>query len=144
LANSILTGLGRFFLQFGLASFILSLLITSTLSGFGLPAHPVIASMAKLLPAVGLTSMVLGIFGFAAGKILYTFFPQVGQLAGISAYLSIFLPVVSGIATVVVSLITLVPLPGGVSAGLATALSALATASVAYYLAVRLGFLPAE
>lgn len=143
MAQTILAGLGRFFFQFGLVVFIGATLYGLVLMAFGAPVPGILGMMGRLLPLVGLASVVLGVFGMV-GAGVRVLFPQVGQLAGIATYLSLFMPAVSGIATVLVALITLLPLPGGVVAALTGFMSSLVATSIAYYLAVKVGYLPPE
>jgi len=142
-AQTILAGLGRFFFQFGLVVFIGATMYGLVMMGFGVPVPGVLGVMSRLLPLVGLASVVLGVFGVVASGVR-VLFPQVGQLAGVATYLSLFMPAVSGVATIVVALISLLPLPGGLLVALTGFLTSLITASIAYYLAVKVGYLPPE
>lgn len=136
----ILTGMGRFFLQLGIALFILSNIYIVLFNAYGFPVHPVMGVMAKILPAVGLASAVSGaiyVFGRA-------FVPQIAQAAAYSVYITLFVGAVSSIAMVVQMLLSLLPLSGAITAGLTAVVAGIVSASIYYYMATRISGLPPE
>jgi len=142
-ASAIFVSIGRFAFQFGIATFILATLMSIVLTSLGFPIHPAMARMSALLPIVGLTSIILGALGKVSG-VVSVFMPRLGKLAGVTVYLSLFLPAVSGITTVVLAVLSSLPIPPTASMALQSVVSTLLGASIAYYLAVKLGIMPPE
>ena len=143
MAQAILASMGKFFFQFGLVVFIGATLYGLVMMAYGVPVPGPLGVMSRLLPIIGAASVILGVFGMVSAGVR-VLFPQVGQLAGVATYLSLFMPAVTGVATIFTTLISLLPLPGGVVVALTGFASSIIAMTIAYYLAVKVGYLPPE
>ena len=136
----VLSSTGRFFLQLGIALFILSHVYVVLVNVFGYPVNPAMSAMMYILPAVDISVVVAG----ALKVVGSVFIPQLAQTASYAVYLSLFFGSASAIASVTGSLFSLLPLPGVIPTALTATITSVVSGSILYYLATRISGLPAE
>lgn len=143
MANTVFAGTGKFFFQFGLLSFMVSIIYISLLSAYGLPIPSIMGAMSAVLPTIGLFSLIMGVFGMVT-NFVRVIVPQLAQVASATVYLSLFLPASAGVVTLLSSIVAALPLPPPLIIALMSVITAVVPATIAYYLAVKMGYLPPE
>ena len=136
----VLSGTGKFFLQLGIALFVLSHIYIVIINVYGYPINPAMSAMMYILPAVDIGAVVSGALKVTAG----VFIPQLAQTASYAVYLTLFFGAASSIASVTASLFSLLPLPGVIPTALTATITSVISGSILYYLATRISGLPAE
>ena len=136
----VIVGLGRTLIQFGWIMFVASLLVVGVFYAYGVPVPGPMRYAAALFPVVGLASGAAMLFG-TIGR---AFVPQIAQWAGYAYYMGLFLPAITGIASLVSMMVSMIPIPGFIGASITTSVSMICAFSMYYYIASRISGVPTE
>ena len=144
--STILYRAGSFFYHFGVAVTILALITIATLAALastGAVSPDVNQLLYRLATIFGFSAMAGALLGHLSGRVLGAFIPQVSQAMSIWVILTYFLPVYAPLTATLVTLISLLPLPTPVVAGLSSVVYTFVAFAMIYYIAVKVGAAPA-
>jgi hypothetical protein len=143
--STILYRAGSFFYHFGVAVTILALITIATLATLastGAVSSDVSQLLYRLATVFGFSAMAGALLGHLSRKVLEAIMPQVFQVMSIWLILTYFLPVYVPLTATLVTLISLLPLPAPVVAGLSSIVYTFVAFAMIYYIAVKVGAAP--
>jgi hypothetical protein len=144
--STILYRVGAFFFNFGVVVAVLSIILVTTLYAIGstsqIMSQDVMAFLQRFSTLFAFSSMIGALTGYLTGKTIEALIPGIAQAVNIWFIANHFIPVYTPLAASLAMLLSMLPLPTPVIAGLSSIMNSFIAFTIVYYLAARIGVVP--